>query len=127
MAKEKLEHLPYEQLVKKVEEAGKLYEHKITIRKRYNQGSDTSSFDIYLLLYRRTSEHITAVEDIWESVKFGVCENFNINDSGNGYCVPISWAMNNSGVITILTLTTDGGVDSSIYPPGDYTITDTVT
>ena len=126
---QKLNHLPYDQLVKKVENLEKktkpLYEHRVRIQKSYSDSS-VNSFNIYLTLYRSTNDKL-GIADIYENVRAGVVQNLNINDNpSNGFRVPLYWSMASNGKIFI-TYYVEGGPHVSISVTNDqYEIEDTV-
>jgi hypothetical protein len=126
---QKLEHLPYDQLVKKVENLEKktkpLYEHRVLIRKQYSDSS-VNSFNIWLTLYRHTNETL-GIADIYGNVSAGILQNLNINDDPvTGFRVPLYWGMTSNGKISI-TCYVEGGTHYSFSVTQDqYDIIDTV-
>ena len=112
---------------KYVDDNTKLYEHRIKIEKHGEQGSDAVVFRMYLTLYRRTGEVITAPKDIYNQVSTAAFHILSLEDADDGYRVPVEWYMDSSGNLSI-GYYNDGGTLSQLnYNNGDYTITDTVT
>ena len=106
--------------------APKLYEHRITIMHNSNEISDNETFEIYLKLYRRTSDKITSYIDIISDVKFGVCQNFGFGSFSSGSQIPIMWKMEAFGNISISYYIQGGTFETKSFTTNQYTITDTV-
>lgn len=104
----------------------KLYEHNIYIRKHYDDGRSTFAFELYLKLYKRTPHPLTS-EVICNDVKFGNVMRLKENDANDKFRAPISWYMDEDGMLHIYYLDLDNELTGMSFFPYEYTITDTVT
>lgn len=122
--------MPYETLVKKVQDlkTKPLYEHRIDISKSCEQGTNNTSFHIYLTLYRTKAEALKASE-IYQYVKYGTLCMLNLSDDSDAFRVPIGYTMYNKDYLSISYYNNDGSCSALnyYYSKGDFTITDTVT
>lgn len=104
---------------------GKLYEHRITLSKSYEQGSNDSSFSITRVLYRTTAGTITDVADIYRYFS-NITEHIYTWDDPSGLQA-VYITMHSDGKLYAQYLNNNGGTISMEYTTNDYTIADTVT